>query len=244
MRLFNKLLKDERAFTGLEAAIVLTAFVVVAAVFSYVVLGAGFFTSEKSKEVIHTGVEQATSSMEIGGYVIGHGWTYGWVNATNGTWNSTGDTDTCYLSYYAWNNSTSTQNRENTTGLTVVEFQVELAAGQNPIDMDKIVISYSDDDTYVSQLNATVDSINANASRGNFTVTSTFGQWNYTLLTDETGGSNMLDPTEKMLILVALPDWGATTYEEFMVDIKPAQGATLTITKTAPGAIQKTMVLN
>ena len=78
MRLFNnKLLKDERAFTGLEAAIVLTAFVVVAAVFSYVVLGAGFFTSEKSKEVIHTGVEQATSSMEIGGYVIGHGWTYG-----------------------------------------------------------------------------------------------------------------------------------------------------------------------
>ncbi|MEA3282061.1 MAG: archaellin/type IV pilin N-terminal domain-containing protein, partial [Euryarchaeota archaeon] len=52
MRLFNnKLLKDERAFTGLEAAIVLTAFVVVAAVFSYVVLGAGFFTSEKSKEV-------------------------------------------------------------------------------------------------------------------------------------------------------------------------------------------------
>ena len=31
------------AFTGLEAAIVLIAFVVVAAVFSYVVLGAGFF---------------------------------------------------------------------------------------------------------------------------------------------------------------------------------------------------------
>jgi flagellin-like protein len=30
-------------FTGLEAAIVLIAFVVVAAVFSYVVLGAGFF---------------------------------------------------------------------------------------------------------------------------------------------------------------------------------------------------------
>ena len=73
MRLFNKLLKDERAFTGLEAAIVLTAFVVVAAVFSYVVLGAGFFTSEKSKEVIHTGVEQATSSAEVVGDIIGIG---------------------------------------------------------------------------------------------------------------------------------------------------------------------------
>ena len=46
MKIFNKLLKDDKAFTGLEAAIVLTAFVVVAAVFSYVVLGAGFFTTD------------------------------------------------------------------------------------------------------------------------------------------------------------------------------------------------------
>jgi len=37
------------AFTGLEAAIVLIAFVVVAAVFSYVVLGAGFFTTQKAQ---------------------------------------------------------------------------------------------------------------------------------------------------------------------------------------------------
>jgi len=71
MKIFNKLLKNDKAFTGLEAAIVLTAFVVVAAVFSYVVLGAGFFTTEKSKEVIHTGVEQATSSAELVGDVIG-----------------------------------------------------------------------------------------------------------------------------------------------------------------------------
>jgi len=36
-----KLFKNEDAFTGLEAAIVLIAFVVVAAVFSYVMLNAG-----------------------------------------------------------------------------------------------------------------------------------------------------------------------------------------------------------
>ena len=67
---FKDFEKDEKAFTGLEAAIVLTAFVVVAAVFSYVVLGAGFFTSDKAKEVIHTGVDQATSSIELSGDVI------------------------------------------------------------------------------------------------------------------------------------------------------------------------------
>ena len=44
-----KLLKlQENGFTGLEAAIVLIAFVVVAAVFSYVVLGAGFYTTQSA----------------------------------------------------------------------------------------------------------------------------------------------------------------------------------------------------
>ena len=35
--------RNSDAFTGLEAAIVLIAFVVVAAMFAYVILGAGFF---------------------------------------------------------------------------------------------------------------------------------------------------------------------------------------------------------
>nr|WP_321352701.1 archaellin/type IV pilin N-terminal domain-containing protein [uncultured Methanoregula sp.] len=64
---------DNLAFTGLEAAIVLIAFVVVAAVFSYVVLGAGFFTTQKSQEVVHTGVQQDSSTLEIVGNVYGIG---------------------------------------------------------------------------------------------------------------------------------------------------------------------------
>jgi len=58
-------------FTGLEAAIVLIAFVVVAAVFSYVVLGAGFFTTQKAQEVVYTSVDMASSSLEIIGDVYG-----------------------------------------------------------------------------------------------------------------------------------------------------------------------------
>jgi len=63
---------NEDGFTGLEAAIVLIAFVVVAAVFSYVVLGAGFFTTQKSQEVVHTGVSQTSSSVEVVGNVYGY----------------------------------------------------------------------------------------------------------------------------------------------------------------------------
>ncbi len=68
--IFSIFHKDERAFTGLESAIVLTAFVVVAAVFSYVVLGAGFTTSDTAKKTIDEGVKQTTSSVELCGDVI------------------------------------------------------------------------------------------------------------------------------------------------------------------------------
>ena len=55
------------AFTGLEAAIVLIAFIVVAAVFAYVILGAGFMTTEKAQETVHTGVGQAMSTVQQSG---------------------------------------------------------------------------------------------------------------------------------------------------------------------------------
>ncbi|MDD1663505.1 MAG: flagellin [Methanomicrobiales archaeon] len=67
----KKFAKTE-AFTGLEAAIVLIAFVVVAAVFSYVVLGAGFFTTQKAQQVVYSGVQQASSNLLILGEVYGN----------------------------------------------------------------------------------------------------------------------------------------------------------------------------
>ena len=57
----------ENAFTGLEAAIVLIAFIVVAAVFGYVVLGSGFLTSQKAQETVYTGVGQAMSTVQQSG---------------------------------------------------------------------------------------------------------------------------------------------------------------------------------
>ena len=66
----NKLFQNQRGITGLETAIILIAFVVVASVFAYTVLSAGIFSSEKSKQTIHSGLEQARSSMEIVGPVV------------------------------------------------------------------------------------------------------------------------------------------------------------------------------
>ncbi|MCP1661924.1 flagellin FlaB [Methanocalculus sp. AMF5] len=62
--------RKEDAFTGLEAAIVLIAFIVVAAVFSYVMLGAGFFTTQKSQETVFGAVGTATANMEVSGPIV------------------------------------------------------------------------------------------------------------------------------------------------------------------------------
>lgn len=65
-----KMVRNEDAFTGLEAAIVLIAFIVVAAVFSYVMLGAGFFATGEAQRAVGTGVAQASSNLELSGPVV------------------------------------------------------------------------------------------------------------------------------------------------------------------------------
>jgi len=57
--------------TGLETAIILIAFVTVASVLAYSVLSAGIFSAERGKETVYKGLEQAQSTMEIAGSVLG-----------------------------------------------------------------------------------------------------------------------------------------------------------------------------
>ena len=62
---------DQRGITGLETAIVLIAFVVVASVFAFAVLSTGLLSSEKSKETVLGGLEETSSTMNLRGSVIG-----------------------------------------------------------------------------------------------------------------------------------------------------------------------------
>ena len=65
--------REEKGMTGLETAIILIAFVTVAAVFGYAVLSAGLFSAERGKETIYAGLNEAKSNMELSGSVIGTG---------------------------------------------------------------------------------------------------------------------------------------------------------------------------
>ena len=198
--------RDKRGFTGLEAAIVLTAFIVVAAVFSYMVLGAGFFSTEKAKAVVHTGVEQATSSVELAGDVIGES--------------------------------------EGSDYLKRVTLYLQLTAGENPVDMDKLTIAYADEYVYNGSLVHTTTSPPTVA-----------GTWNYTWVTDKSGttlgdGDNMLETKEKVKVVIQFPSdagggtGGVAANGWFQIEVKPEQGGTLPVKKTVPGAIDEIMILH
>ena len=77
-------LRDERGITGLETAIILIAFVVVAAVFAFVVLSTGLFSSERGKEAVYAGLAKTRGTMELSSSVIA---------ASNGTNVTTVDFD-------------------------------------------------------------------------------------------------------------------------------------------------------
>ena len=70
-RLVTVLHRDEKGITGLETAIILIAFVVIASVFAYSVLSAGIYSSQRGKEAIFTALDDARATMILEGSVVG-----------------------------------------------------------------------------------------------------------------------------------------------------------------------------
>ncbi|ADB58439.1 flagellin [Archaeoglobus profundus] len=215
MRLF----KDRRGFTGLEAAITLIAFITVAAVFSYILLGAGFFSTQKGQEVVHTGVQQVSSSVEIIGSIIGYG------NTTGG-----------YL---------------NGTTLTI-----QLAAGGQPIDLNKTIITVSSPkhgwsvDLSYNKSND-LNSLNDSADGSHYGV---YWVTNVNNPGNPADADNYLEEFEKAQIYIDFEDIYRDLLNEyknpqlepnevFLIEIKPPMGATYPLELKVPPTIDPTMVL-
>ena len=69
-RLLGRTAGAEEGITGLETAIILIAFVVVATVFAFVVLSTGLFSSERGKEAVYSGLQKTRGTLELRGSVI------------------------------------------------------------------------------------------------------------------------------------------------------------------------------
>lgn len=191
----------DSAFTGLEAAIVLIAFVVVAAVFSYVVLGAGFFTTQKAQETVHTGVQQASSSLELVGNVYGIA-------------------------------------SEGASNLKYINVTVALTAGGTAMDLSQMVLSYNDGTTRWESLNnETTLTTCTNTMNGNSQT------WCIAEKLNSVGGdNNLLEPNEQMILAIGVPT-STVPNSKFTINLQPAVGAVLPITRTVPGALHPVQVL-
>ena len=84
-------LKDQRGVTGLETAIILIAFVVVASVFAFTVLSTGIFSAERGKETVFAGLQEARGTIEPKGSAIANGLTKDTLSLANAAW--TGSTN-------------------------------------------------------------------------------------------------------------------------------------------------------
>ena len=70
MNRINGLWKDQKGITGLETAIILIAFIVVAAVFAFTVMTTGLFSTEKAKTTAQAGIAEASSTFAPKGGLI------------------------------------------------------------------------------------------------------------------------------------------------------------------------------
>ncbi|OEU43244.1 flagellin [Methanosarcina sp. Ant1] len=209
----NRFLKDEKGFTGLEAAIVLIAFVVVAAVFSYVMLGAGFFTTQKSQEVVHTGVQQASSSIALSGDVIVRGFNTSAANQitfyiTNTAGGTAVDLDKTILTYTDSKSfKTKSYAFDNSPGAIV--------QGSSSIPPT----SWAKTNAWLYNGIIVTDNSATNGNGGS--------------------GNNLLEPGEKYKVVVDLTSLVTdpklpTVNEKFTIELKPSEGAVLYITRTLP----------
>jgi len=74
----NLIVKDQksshRGIVGVDAAILLIGFVIVAAGFAFVMVNMGFSSSQKSKTVIVSGLSSAGTGLQVSGKVLGAGY--------------------------------------------------------------------------------------------------------------------------------------------------------------------------
>ena len=87
----GRIVQDQRGVTGLETAIILIAFVVVASLFAFTVLSTGLFSAERGKETIHAGLKESRSTIELKGSVVANGVGDATLSNADAVWTAVGD---------------------------------------------------------------------------------------------------------------------------------------------------------
>jgi len=203
--------RGKKAIVGIEAAIVLIAFVIVAAALAFVVLNMGMFTTQKSKEVMNQALNEASSALEVDGSVMAYVSNDGVIKI-----------------YIPLKVSPGQQAVDLSPGKIDVVIRIPKAA------YSKIVTGV---DTPPATGGNAVD-LSQLGSGNAQTVEATFYMIQTSQNKGE-AGFEVLEVGEKALLVISLPSGSALRqYDSFTVEIRPLAGAPLTVERTIPPTIQ------
>ena len=230
--------RDQRGITGLETAIILIAFVVVASVFAFTVLSTGIFSSERSKETVYAGLQEARSTLEPRGSVIAYKGLLSDATAT----------------VYKVSFMVSTAVAGEPVNLTPP--YTEGASGDDPDIVAsaqyRTVVSLSDDNQFLNDVPWTVTYVGYNngdnmldaGEKAEITV------WLLDRVTGTAIGSN----GSVALMDGSAGDGGAggiaatssvlAVNSEFTLEVKPESGAVLNIPRTLPSTLKAVIDLH
>ena len=74
---------DERGITGLDAALITIAFIVVASVFAFTALSTGLFVTDRATETVTAGLAEARGTMVLNGSIVATASASGSVDSLN-----------------------------------------------------------------------------------------------------------------------------------------------------------------
>ena len=230
---------QQRGITGLETAIILIAFVVVASVFSFTVLSTGVFASERSKETVYAGLEEAKSSLEPKGSVI----------AFKGRAGTTSADESIYKISFVLGNAIAGEPVDLTPPYTSDD------SGSDP-DISigseyKTVISYLDRSQFLSDVpwtvkilgQSTADNLLEQGEKAELTVWLLRRDTAVPEATDNNGIAKYLTADINGASGILTGGTLLNANDQFTLQVKPSSGAVLTIQRIAPPRLDDIMDL-
>jgi len=220
--MFQKLARihrGQKGITGLETAIILIAFVVVAAVFAYTVLSAGLFSTQKSQEAVYSGLEETQSTLEPRGSVVAY----------------KGDSNISSTVGKVEFTVTNAMKGGEAIDLTPPYKLTAGALGSSSLD-NPTQIAFNDENTTVADCAWTLDWIGKHTDdyllENNEKAVITVWLHSYNGTAWAAGGADFLGANN------------VDTYHTFTLEVKPPSGAVLNIERTTPAYLDTVMDLH
>ncbi|MHC1628811.1 MAG: archaellin/type IV pilin N-terminal domain-containing protein [Candidatus Nezhaarchaeales archaeon] len=208
---------NKKGLTGIETAIILIAFVIVASVFAFAILNLGMVTTQQSQSVVTTGLQQASSALQIQGHVIAYGneteekiWGIRvYLNLAPGQEPIDFNQSKMVISYQ--NERVHVPDVYSGTNGTASNFWTDVTAAEN----------------YFKNTSSTAQCMVVVVQGDNDCLLEPGETYALLLRLDNIGDDAELNP-----------------YDSFTIEIKPQVGATLTITRTIPASISAILDLD